>query len=449
MNIRPKRTDALFVSVIVAVSLLSFLQPACDKSDKPYSPNPGDSLIVLPLVPYNPQPADGAVDVGDEFALSWQCYNPDSSDTLTYRIMLGIDSLYCVVGYNPTTSFTIPWRKQSRAKEMLIQIYEMQRAYHDRYGGYCNNGQVATGGGQFYNLGITIDSIDCYYYIMIAYEITFGCYATANLDDDATIDTWQINQTGALEQTISDFTDDCPIEFRPATTYSWRVLVLSNDHADTTWGPVWHFTTTPGIIPPGYEIGVPGVPMPADYTTGVTCSTVFYWYSFRPDGDSLVYDYYLGSGNTEPALLNRNLPANQTYPNWGKQWKAQQILRRVYEIEQRFYDRNGCYAHDGLHACYGYDGFWRPFGIYIEGNDIYNYSISASCDTFICTAVANIDTDPLIDTWIIDQTGTIRHPIEDSDMPFTSGQSYSWKIVAHDTHGNRYTGPVWHFTTTE
>jgi prepilin-type N-terminal cleavage/methylation domain-containing protein len=65
--------------------------------------------------------------------------------------------------------------KQSEAKQLLKQVYTMQRTYRQAQGTYGDAGAVAAAGGSF-------------------------------PDDDATIDTWQIDQDGNLQVMIDDVT---------------------------------------------------------------------------------------------------------------------------------------------------------------------------------------------------------------------------------------------------
>jgi hypothetical protein len=43
-----------------------------------------------------------------------------------------------------------------------------------------------------------------YRYRIVADSNSFRCTATANLDDDAAIDTWTIDQDGVLSNTVND-----------------------------------------------------------------------------------------------------------------------------------------------------------------------------------------------------------------------------------------------------
>ncbi len=96
--------------------------------------------------------------------------------------------------------------KQSEAKQLLKQVYTMQRAYRQEFDSYCLNGATASAAAPnaFAQIGVEIMSTARYTYVMTAAANTFQCVATANLDDDATNDVWQIDQTGNLQCTSND-----------------------------------------------------------------------------------------------------------------------------------------------------------------------------------------------------------------------------------------------------
>ena len=104
----------------------------------------------------------------------------------------------------PRFMLTTAKSKQAEAKGILKQIYKMQRVYHQEYDTYGANGQSASASGSFNTLGIEIMSSARYVYSIIADSTTFTATATANLDDDVTIDTWIINQTGIMQCTSND-----------------------------------------------------------------------------------------------------------------------------------------------------------------------------------------------------------------------------------------------------
>jgi prepilin-type N-terminal cleavage/methylation domain-containing protein len=102
--------------------------------------------------------------------------------------------------------------KQSEAKQILKQVYTMQHAYRQANGTYGDLGDVAVAAGNFDEIGVEIMTGARYTYTMAGGANAFTCTAEAdaapgeNLDDDATIDTWTIDETGDLVNTINDVT---------------------------------------------------------------------------------------------------------------------------------------------------------------------------------------------------------------------------------------------------
>ena len=100
--------------------------------------------------------------------------------------------------------------KTGEAKQVLKQVYVMQQAYRQEYDEYWGDGVYANADNgnddNFARIGVQIGETARYHYEMIADGHTFKCTATANIDDDATIDTWTIDQTATLTNTIDDAT---------------------------------------------------------------------------------------------------------------------------------------------------------------------------------------------------------------------------------------------------
>jgi len=98
--------------------------------------------------------------------------------------------------------------KTSEAKQILKQIYVMQEAYRQEYDAYWGNGVSANKNNpnNFARIGVTIMASARYTYALTAAANTFTCTATAKIDDDATVDTWTINDAGTLQNTIDDAT---------------------------------------------------------------------------------------------------------------------------------------------------------------------------------------------------------------------------------------------------
>lgn len=87
--------------------------------------------------------------------------------------------------------------RQSEAKGLLKQIYTMERTFRQETGAYS----VDLNG-----IGVEVPVTAIYAYAVVLNGTGFTATATANLDDDATIDTWTIDDTGLLQNTINDVT---------------------------------------------------------------------------------------------------------------------------------------------------------------------------------------------------------------------------------------------------
>ncbi len=92
--------------------------------------------------------------------------------------------------------------KQSEAKQILKQVYTMERAFRQETGAYSLNLNA---------IGVEIQADARYAYIVTSNDLTseFLCTAAAtieDLDDDATVDTWTIDESGTLTNTINDVT---------------------------------------------------------------------------------------------------------------------------------------------------------------------------------------------------------------------------------------------------
>jgi type IV pilus assembly protein PilE len=95
--------------------------------------------------------------------------------------------------------------KQSEAKLILKQIYSNQRIYFEQFGEYWipPGGVIAsqTNPFAFAEILVEVQNPARYDYVLVGTPMTFTATATANLDDDPTIDEWTINELGQLRLT--------------------------------------------------------------------------------------------------------------------------------------------------------------------------------------------------------------------------------------------------------
>ena len=100
--------------------------------------------------------------------------------------------------------------KQSEAKAILKQIYVNERTYRQQSLGnvyYAPAGAAsAASPNALDEIWIEIQPHARYTYNVVVAAGVFTATATANIDDDAIIDTWTIDETGLFQNTINDVT---------------------------------------------------------------------------------------------------------------------------------------------------------------------------------------------------------------------------------------------------
>lgn len=85
--------------------------------------------------------------------------------------------------------------KQSEAKIMLQSIYTAQNLYFAQNNTYAQN---------ISDLDIQIPADSKYTYILRAEAKQFTATASANIDKDAALDVWQLNETKELKNLVND-----------------------------------------------------------------------------------------------------------------------------------------------------------------------------------------------------------------------------------------------------
>lgn len=102
--------------------------------------------------------------------------------------------------------------KQVEAKQLLRQIYTMQETHRLEHDSYwipsLGTKASATNPEAFAPIGVEIMPQARYEYEIRGDQNEFTATATAtNLDDDATIDQWTIDQSGELKNIVNDAAD--------------------------------------------------------------------------------------------------------------------------------------------------------------------------------------------------------------------------------------------------
>lgn len=94
-----------------------------------------------------------------------------------------------------------------------------------------------------------------------------------------------------------------------------------------------------------------------------------------------------------------------------KQSEARLILRQVYTMQHSYHQFSSFYGDAGVTASAG--GVFPQIGVEIMAGARYSFVMVAAANSFICTATSNLDGDPTVDVWTIDQDGVLSNTIND------------------------------------
>ena len=97
-----------------------------------------------------------------------------------------------------------------------------------------------------------------------------------------------------------------------------------------------------------------------------------------------------------------------------KQSEAKQLLKQIYTMEHAYRQEFNVYACPGAIASAALPAAFARIGVDIGASARYTYTMTAAANTFSCKAETNLDDDGTIDTWTINQAGTLTCTIDDS-----------------------------------
>ncbi|MFH1303945.1 MAG: prepilin-type N-terminal cleavage/methylation domain-containing protein [Planctomycetota bacterium] len=121
-------------------------------------------------------------------------------------VIIGILAALAIPRFMATTTKT----KQSEAKAIIKQIYVNERTYRQQTGNnsyYFPAGPASAGSPSALSaIWIEIMPTALYTYTVVAVGDGFLARATANIDDDAVVDEWTIDDSGILTCVTNDVT---------------------------------------------------------------------------------------------------------------------------------------------------------------------------------------------------------------------------------------------------
>lgn len=97
-----------------------------------------------------------------------------------------------------------------------------------------------------------------------------------------------------------------------------------------------------------------------------------------------------------------------------KQSEAKGLLKQVYSMQHAYFAQNDSYCLNGAIANSGAPFAYAQIHVDVMLPARYSYSMVSTRTTFLCTATGNLDTDPTIDTWTMDDDGVLLNTIDDT-----------------------------------
>ena len=226
------------------------------------------------------------------------------------------------------------------------------------------------------------------------------------------------------------------------TTYYWQIIA-TDEHADTSTGPIWDFTTgIGGNNPPN----TPTYLYPSNHNTDVDINASLAWTCSDPNGDELTYDVYFGT-SSNPPLVSQGQSQKYYHPPETMSYNIQYYWKIVAEDE---------------HSAKTTGPIWD----FTTNSDVNNPPNKPS-NPYPKNGSINIATNIILN-WMggdpdVDDTVTYdvyfggMLPIQKitSNISNTSinpgnlvnGLTYFWNVIAWDNHNASTVGPSWHFTT--
>lgn len=99
-----------------------------------------------------------------------------------------------------------------------------------------------------------------------------------------------------------------------------------------------------------------------------------------------------------------------------KQSEAKSILKQIYVNEHTYRQQGNAYFNPPGPASALFPTSFYPIWIDIGPSARYTYAIAATATNFTATATANIDDDPTVDTWTMDDRGVLQNVVDDVNL---------------------------------
>ena len=113
-------------------------------------------------------------------------------------------------------------------------------------------------------------------------------------------------------------------------------------------------------------------------------------------------------------LASLAIPRFMKAASKAKQSEAKQLLKQIYTMQHTYFIPYDSYALNNVQASSTQPLAYAIINVEVMLPARYSYLMAVpTATTFTCTATANIDDDVAIDTWTINEMGTLVNTIDD------------------------------------
>lgn len=269
----------------------------------------GDSDNAAPNQPANPVPDDLAFDQLPSLRFTWTGGDPDINDVVTYSFLLGLDPE------------TLELKGTTRKTAFEVEGLELGKTYYWRVVAADDRGKETKSPLWRFNTYSPANQAPGNPVVAYPASGAVGIPADAQIrwiasdpDGDAITADVFIGSEFPLTKVAGNVVGQSYLastNYRHLTRYYWQVVIKDSRGLTNADSPVWSFTTSDktNLLP-----NVPQAITPANQATSVALKPVFSWSGGDPDGDTVVYDFYLDTSLQPDVLKAEDLGETRWQP---------------------------------------------------------------------------------------------------------------------------------------